>query len=99
MAFGTFWAVEGLGITWPGADLAIIALAAWYILTAAAYISRLRRHARQLSGGHAGQLRRLVGCAGIHAAMSGYQDRALRGRRRGDTLTGRGNRADRHRWR
>jgi uncharacterized membrane protein len=46
-AFGTFWAVEGLGIAWPGADLAIIALAAWYILAAAAYISRLRRHARQ----------------------------------------------------
>jgi hypothetical protein len=41
--------VEGLGITWPGADLAIIALAAWYVLTAAAYISRLRRHARQLT--------------------------------------------------
>ena len=48
-AFGTFWAVEGLGIAWPGADLAIIALAAWYILAAAAYISRLRRHARQLT--------------------------------------------------
>src|SRR5712691_5781909 len=47
-AFGTFWAVEGLGIAWPGADLAIIALASWYIL-AAAYISRLRRHARQLT--------------------------------------------------
>ncbi|MBO0816388.1 MAG: hypothetical protein J2P30_14755, partial [Actinobacteria bacterium] len=49
-AFGTFWATEGLGITWPGADLAIIALAAWYILTAAAYISGLRRHTR-----HAGK--------------------------------------------
>jgi len=48
-AFGTFWAVEGLGVAWPGADLAIIALAAWYILAAAAYISRLRRHARQLT--------------------------------------------------
>jgi uncharacterized membrane protein len=48
-AFGTFWAVEGLGITWPGADLAIIVLAAWYILAAAVYISRLRRHARQLT--------------------------------------------------
>jgi Ca2+/H+ antiporter, TMEM165/GDT1 family len=43
-AFGTFWAVEGLGITWPGADLAIVALAAWYILAAAAYSGRLRRH-------------------------------------------------------
>jgi hypothetical protein len=51
-AFGTFWAVEGLGIAWPGADLAIIALAAWYVLAAAAHISGLRRqarHARQLA--------------------------------------------------
>ena len=40
---------EGLGIAWPGADLAIIALAAWYILAAAASISRLRRHARHLT--------------------------------------------------
>jgi len=41
-AFGTFWAVEGLGILqsggesleWPGADLAIIALvAAWFVLS------------------------------------------------------------------
>jgi hypothetical protein len=49
----THRAVEGLGIAWPGADLAIIALAAWYILTAAGYISRLRRqhtqHAKQLA--------------------------------------------------
>jgi hypothetical protein len=45
----THRAVEGLGIAWPGADLAIIALAAWYVLAAAAYIGRLRRHARQLT--------------------------------------------------
>jgi uncharacterized membrane protein len=48
-AFGTFWAVEGLGVAWPGADLAIITLAAWYALAAGAYIGRLRRHARQLT--------------------------------------------------
>src|SRR5258705_312199 len=30
-AFGTFWAVEGLGIAWPGGDLSIIALAAWWL--------------------------------------------------------------------
>ena len=45
-AFGCFWAVEGLGIAWPGGDLFIIALAAWYVLAAAWYIRRLRRHAR-----------------------------------------------------
>jgi len=55
-AFGTFWAVEGLGIAWPGADLFIIALAAWYVLAAAWYIRRLRRqtrHASQLAPQHA----------------------------------------------
>jgi uncharacterized membrane protein len=48
-AFGTFWAVEGAGIAWPGADLAIIGLAAWYALAAAAYIGRLQRHAQHAS--------------------------------------------------
>jgi uncharacterized membrane protein len=55
-AFGSFWAVEGLGIAWPGGDLAIIALAAWYVLPAAWYIRRLRRqtrHASQLAPQHA----------------------------------------------
>src|SRR5258705_83094 len=55
-AFGTFWAGEGLGIAWPGADLFIIALAAWYVLAAAWYIRRLRRqtrHASQLAPQHA----------------------------------------------
>ena len=48
-AFGSFWAVEGLGIAWPGADLFIIALAAWYVLAAAWYIRRLRRQTRPAS--------------------------------------------------
>jgi uncharacterized membrane protein len=52
-AFGTFWAVEGLGIAWPGEDLSIIALAAWYVLAAAAYIGRLRRHTPQGKLAHA----------------------------------------------
>ena len=55
-AFGSFWAVEGLGIAWPGADLFIIALAAWYVLAAAWSIRRLRRQARparQLAPQHA----------------------------------------------
>ena len=55
-AFGSFWAVEGLGVAWPGGDLFIIALAAWYVLAAAWYIGRLRRHtrhARQLVPQHA----------------------------------------------
>jgi uncharacterized membrane protein len=41
--FGTFWSVEGLGGDWPGADLAILGLLAWYILVAAGAIATLRR--------------------------------------------------------
>lgn len=42
-SFGTFWAVEGLGVAWPGEDAAILALVGWYALAAAYYIGRLRR--------------------------------------------------------
>jgi uncharacterized membrane protein len=42
-SFGTFWAVEGLGVAWPGGDAAILALLGWYMLAAAWYIVRLRR--------------------------------------------------------
>jgi uncharacterized membrane protein len=47
-SFGTFWAVEGLGVAWPGGDAAILALVGWYVLTAAGYIGRLRRHVGHL---------------------------------------------------
>jgi uncharacterized membrane protein len=43
--FGTFWAIEGLGITWPAGDAAILGLLALYVLTALAYIAIERRHA------------------------------------------------------
>ena len=42
----------GARIAWPGEDLSIIALVAWYVLAATGYIRRLRRqtqHARQLA--------------------------------------------------
>jgi uncharacterized membrane protein len=47
-AFGTFWAVEGLGLDWPGDDIAILALAGWYALAAAGYTTLLRRRAHPL---------------------------------------------------
>jgi uncharacterized membrane protein len=47
-SFGTFWAVEGLGVTWPGGDAAILALVGWYVLAAAAYIGRLQQGAGKL---------------------------------------------------
>ena len=47
-SFGTFWAVEGLGVTWPGGDAAILALVAWYGLGAAGYIRLLRQQSAGL---------------------------------------------------
>jgi uncharacterized membrane protein len=32
-AFGTFWAAEGIGVRWPGAELALVWLAALYAAT------------------------------------------------------------------
>jgi uncharacterized membrane protein len=43
--FGSFWAVEGLGVEWPASDGAILALLALYLLTAATYITIERRRA------------------------------------------------------
>jgi len=37
-SLGTFWSVEGIGINWPGADLAIVGLLVFYGLFAAGYI-------------------------------------------------------------
>jgi uncharacterized membrane protein len=42
-SFGTFWAVQGLGATWPGGEVAILALVAWYMLADGAYIAHERR--------------------------------------------------------
>src|SRR6266511_3498614 len=47
-SFGTFWAVEGLGVAWPGSDAAILVLVGWYVLAAAGYVGLLRRRARRL---------------------------------------------------
>ena len=41
--FGTFWALEGLGVEWPASDGAIVALLALYALTAFAYTTIERR--------------------------------------------------------
>jgi uncharacterized membrane protein len=49
-SFGTFWALEGLGVEWPQGDVDIIALLVFYALAAAAYIGLERRriHHKQL---------------------------------------------------
>ncbi len=40
--FGSFWAVEGLGVDWPGGDLAILGLLALYGAASLAAVSLLR---------------------------------------------------------
>src|ERR1700737_3241466 len=43
--FGTFWAIEGLGIDWPGSDAAIPGLLILYVATALTYITLERNRA------------------------------------------------------
>jgi uncharacterized membrane protein len=43
-SFGTFWSVQGLNVSWPGGDVAILVLIGWYVLTAAVYVRLIRRH-------------------------------------------------------
>lgn len=40
-SFGTFWSLEGLGLTWPGADAAILGLIVFYALTSLAGVRLL----------------------------------------------------------
>jgi uncharacterized membrane protein len=49
--FGSFWALEGLGVVWPAGDAAILWLLALYVATALTYISMERRHAFGLAPG------------------------------------------------
>jgi uncharacterized membrane protein len=46
-SFGTFWSLEGLGVSWPQSDLDIVGLLATYGLAAASYISLERRRLHQ----------------------------------------------------
>ena len=41
--FGTFWAAEGLGVHWPGNELALPVILAFYCLVAAGLIALQRR--------------------------------------------------------
>jgi len=47
--FGTFWAVEGVGVDWPGSDAAIVGLLGLYVLVAAGYLAVERAGWRPLA--------------------------------------------------
>ena len=42
-SFGVFWAGEGAGVTWPGSDVAILAILAFFGLVSFALVRQLRR--------------------------------------------------------
>ena len=45
--FGSFWATEGLGVSWPGGDMAILGLLVVYLSAALINIAFERRGARR----------------------------------------------------
>jgi uncharacterized membrane protein len=51
--FGTFWALEGLGVTWPAGDGAILGLLVLYALTGAFYITLERQRQLGFNAGKA----------------------------------------------
>jgi uncharacterized membrane protein len=48
-SFGTFWSLEGLGVSWPQSDLDIVLLLVVYGLAAASYIVMERRRIHQMT--------------------------------------------------
>src|SRR5205085_493938 len=56
-AFGTFWIGEGIGLHWPGEDIAIVYLIAVFLANALMMVATARRIQRRVSG------RRITGVA------------------------------------
>jgi uncharacterized membrane protein len=47
-AFGVFWTGEGLGVPWPGEDLAILGFAALFLTAGLAAVRFVRSPAQQV---------------------------------------------------
>jgi len=50
VSFGTFWSAEGVHVSWPGNDLAVPVLVAWYGMIAWLLVLALGHHARAPMG-------------------------------------------------
>ena len=48
-SFGTFWAAEGAGVDWPGADAAIPVILVFLTLVSFGYVALLRRQHAELA--------------------------------------------------
>jgi uncharacterized membrane protein len=48
-AFGIFWTGEGLGVAWPGADLAIVAFAVLFLAVGLAAVALVRRPSTEVA--------------------------------------------------
>ena len=49
--FGTFWGAEGAGVHWPGSDLMILGVLAFYSVLAFVLVELLRRRATRFTAG------------------------------------------------
>ena len=56
-AFGTFWAGQGVGVTWPGGDLMILLLVGFYALSGVALLPLVRRWRATAQSGAAAAVR------------------------------------------
>jgi uncharacterized membrane protein len=48
-SFGVFWAGEGVGVAWPGEDVAILAIAAFMLGFALLGVAVLQRRANRIA--------------------------------------------------
>ena len=79
VSFGTFWSAEGVHVTWPGSDLAIPVLVAFYGLVAWVLVAALRHDTAD----------GIAGLAAAGGARPMADDPAATGPRSGPTTAGR----------
>ena len=82
-AFGVFWTGEGLGVAWPGADLAIVVFAALFLAVGLAAVALARRPSAEVVAMNT------LGCCPSRAARPVRRRRLARSRDCGGRRAGR----------